>query len=225
MRYTIHTYRELPRVGVGAHVLGVLQPQRRDSPQLLRLHHGKAAGLVSPAPLGSRQFILPGRHLRHVLQRELVVHPDHVAEERRRGERARRVGEDRPPHDHVGVDDEHVVLLDVRLCEPVDDGHRLVIGRIPVSGPGVHGVVGRHVRRHKVPRLRGHGLPLFRGAAHDPREGSGLSDLPVAVHHPDGLPHEVQPAFRWKGDVDRELVGVVGVVGVVIAAAGGQYGQ
>jgi hypothetical protein len=34
---------------------------------------------------------------------------------------------ERLPHDHVSINDQHVVLLHVVLGKPVDDGHRLVV--------------------------------------------------------------------------------------------------
>ncbi len=145
----------------------------------------------------------PFRHGKTYLDGQLIVDPDHVAEERGRGQRTGRVGDDRPTHDHVGVDDEHVILLHVRLSQPVNDSHRLVVRWVLVARSRVNRVVGRHVRLHKLPRLGRHGLPLFGRAAHDPRQLTGLLDLPVTVDQPDRLPDEVRAALCRHRRVER----------------------
>ena len=86
-------------------------------------------------------------------------------------------------HDHVGVDDQHILLLDVRLGQPVDDGHRLVVGRVQVTGAGVVRVRGRDVGGHEVALRRRHAVVLLLGAAHDAGDRPGLPGATVAVKH------------------------------------------
>ena len=197
----VRVARVVPRLGVVAHHVGVVVPQRRHALEVRAVVDHEAAALRAQVALG--RLDVP---LAQVVVRAQVAE---LGAHRPPRPRAQLQRQQRLPQHHVGVGDDDVVGRHGRIGvpQPVVHAARLVVRRVHVAAR-VAREVGVHVRLH-VGRAERHAAgravrpqPLA-VAREQARQPAGLADEAVGVRHAQALPVEVGRALGAEDGVHR----------------------
>ena len=184
-------------VAEGAHLLRVLEPQRRDRAEVLLVEDVEAAHLREP-PLQLLRDEALGEAVRRAVEVGVLGRDDVAAP------RAERRRLDRLAHHHVGVEHQHVVLVDLCRREPRHHRVRLVVARVPllVDERVVAHVAVDEGRADLEVRLRVLGL-LRLAAREQPRDVAVLAARVERVEEADRVPVEERRALGAEDDVQR----------------------